>query len=226
MKVLCIGDSLGLPREGCPYETTWFYRLKETFTEHEFIDYFIRGLLIIDALHRYTTYFQYYKADVAIIQTGICDCSPRFINDKKTLPKLLIKISQRIGVEAFFWKIVKMGERKANCVYTQYDTFLNIYSQLVNKLICSGVKKIIFVKIGHATDRVLTKNPFFNSNVDKYNIAIEQICEKYPNETTMIDPLHDIGEEDFVDGYHCNPRGMEKVYMALKAKIATYGSTE
>ena len=27
MRVLCVGDSLGLPRKGCPYEKTWFFKL-------------------------------------------------------------------------------------------------------------------------------------------------------------------------------------------------------
>lgn len=44
MKVLCIGDSLSLPRDGLHYKHTWFSRLKEKYNWIDFSCVFERGL--------------------------------------------------------------------------------------------------------------------------------------------------------------------------------------
>ncbi len=222
MRVICIGDSLGLPREDCPYESTWFYKLKEDFKTHEFIDFFVRGLEIKDALHRFDTYFKFYKAEIAIIQTGIVDCAPRYICDNKRFVRVLIFIFKTIGLEKLFWKVVKLGGRRENCVYTRYEIFKETYGRLVSELINNGVKKVIIVQIGHATDGVLKRNAMFNKNVDKYNMAIEEISKQHLDKVITVKPLNNVEEQDFVDGYHCNPNGMSKVYVALKKEIAIH----
>ncbi len=222
MKVLCIGDSLGLPREECSYEDTWFYRLKTRFKEYEFIDYFVRGLEISDALHRYDTYFQYYEPEVVIIQTGVVDCAPRYINDHKLFIIALKKLFQVIGHEDYFWKIVKLRKRRPSCVVTKYEDFLNIYENLVNKLLSLSAKKIIIVKIGHAADSTLKSSPFFNSNVDRFNFALDDIQSRYSNQVIVVDPLRCVREEDFVDGYHCNSTGMKRVFNDLNKAIEEY----
>ena len=45
MNILCIADSLGLPRDGVKIEDTWFYKLCHSFPQHHFIDRFERGML-------------------------------------------------------------------------------------------------------------------------------------------------------------------------------------
>ena len=225
MRVLCVGDSLGLPREDCPYEETWFYKLEEYFSSHTFIDYFIRGMIIRDALNRYETYFQYYASDIVIIQAGIVDCAPRYIQEKKTSVKALLLVLKKLRLENFFWRVIKRRGRKKDCVFTDFDTFYNTYDLLVSKLLSGGVKKIFLIKIGHATDTVLLKNPFINNNVDKYNKAIEQICANHNDEVKALDPLFNVCEKDFVDGYHCSPIGMRKVFEELKNELLTYGLT-
>lgn len=217
MRVLCIGDSLALPREECPYESTWFYRLRQAFPQHEFIDFFKRGLLISDALHMFDTYYQFYDSDVVIIQTGICDCSPRYINDTKRLVVVIKSIFKKLGVESIFWKIVKLRKRRQTCVYTKFDRFKSEYEQLVHKLILSGVNHIILVKIGHAAPSVLPRNPRMNENVDNYNSVIDQLAGDEKEGVVAVDPLNDAPDEYFVDGYHCNPKGMDVVYEQIRS---------
>lgn len=226
MRVLCIGDSLGLPREDCPYETTWYYLLKEYFKKYEFIDFFVRGLEIENALHRYDTYFQFYSADLAIIQTGIVDCAPRYIRENKKSVKAIIMFFKALGLECLFWKMVKRGGRKRSCVYTKPDDFYRFYTQLVSQLLGGGIKRVIIVKIGHATGDVLKSNPFFNLNVDDYNKILDRIRNDYPTVVVTVNPLESVEEDYFVDGYHCNPKGMKKVYETLKETLSLYGVTE
>lgn len=66
MRILCIGDSLGLAREEVRYEDTWFYKLQQEFSDHEFIGQFERGLLISKVYENYDCYYTFYSPDVVI----------------------------------------------------------------------------------------------------------------------------------------------------------------
>lgn len=48
VKVLCVGDSLGLPRDGVTYENTWFYKIKIKYPNYDFIYKFKRSLTSLD----------------------------------------------------------------------------------------------------------------------------------------------------------------------------------
>lgn len=216
MKILCIGDSLGLPREGCDYESTWFYKLKKMYPDHEFIAHFKRGLLIDDALHMFDTYYCEYASDFVILQTGICDCSPRYINERKILWKVLIKLSKTLDIEHTFWVIIKKCfKRREQCVYTSPSSFYLYYSSLISKFVSIGVKKIIIVKIGHSTSKIIEKNPCFNINVDKYNSIIDEIYSQNNQIVSIVKPLDIVDDSLFVDGYHCSPKGMDRVLESL-----------
>ncbi len=220
MKILCIGDSLALPREECQYEDTWFYKLKKDFPQHEFIDYFTRGLLIKNAVFDFDTYYQFYKADVVIIQTGICDCSPRYINNIKRPYKQIQGICTLLKLDGLFWKLVKKRTRKPDCVYTSINSFETLYNQLVKSFLEAGAKKIIVVRIGHSAESVAVRNPYMNQNVDKYNLVLEKIHDRLKEKTILISPLEQVDESFFVDGYHCNAKGMYVVYDKLKGVLS------
>ena len=49
----------------------------------------------------------------------------------------------------------------------------------------------------------------------KYNNIINKIAVEKKDHIITIDPLHNVHEDLFVDGYHCNSNGMEKVYHDL-----------
>lgn len=216
MRVLCVGDSLGLPRKGCPYEKTWFFKLAKKYPNIEFVDYFKRGLVLTETVNLYNMYYTDYKPDIVIIQTGICDCAPRYLNSNKLFWKLLLNLLGHLGFESYFWKIIKfIFSRRENCVYTKVDVFSQLYRNLIEKFIANGVKKIIVVKIGHAAESVAANNCYFNSNVDKYNNIINKIAVEKKDHIITIVPLHNVHEDLFVDGYHCNSNGMEKVYHDL-----------
>lgn len=212
-KILCIGDSLGLPREGVLYEDTWFYSLKVKYPEYEFIDYFKRGVLINEALHQFETYYKYYEPDIVIFQLGICDCSPRYINDRKFVWNLLIKVFKLLKLESFFWKIIKVVfSRTRDTVYTDKGDFMMCYDSIVQKFLNNGVKQMIIVKICHVAKETLIKNKYINDNIEDYNYVIDSICEKYKEWLITIDPLSEGDPALYVDGYHCNSLGMKKVF--------------
>lgn len=219
MRVLCIGDSLGLPREGVSYEDTWFYKLKCNYPQTEFVSQFERRLLIDKAFSNFDSYYIFYPSDIVIIQTGICDCSPRYIIEEKLYVQILKSLCNKLGIIDYFWKIVKLRGRKENCVYTPINIFSEKFDMLVSKFIDSGVKHIIVVKIGHAAESVTKKSLYFNNNVDKYNDAIDRLRSKYPGVLIVVNPLNDLDDSNYVDGYHCSAKGMNVVYNSLKTEL-------
>ena len=219
MRILCIGDSLGLPREGVRYEDTWFYKLHEKYPDHELVDMFERGLLITKANDNFDSYYNFYPSDIVIIQTGVCDCAPRYIIEEKIYVRCLLAIFEKLKLTSLFWKIVKKRGRKPTCVDTPIELFGSEFSDLIRKLIHNGANHVIVVKIGHATEEVIKRNPFFNTNVDRYNKEIDRIGVAYPNNVAIINPLDNADKDFFVDGYHCNKLGMEKVYQGLGKEL-------
>ena len=226
MRILCIADSLALPREGCPYESTWFFKLKEAYPQHEFIHYFKRGLLIKEALEQFDLYYKYYEPDIVVLQTGVCDCAPRYINDKRSIWKLLIKICISLGCESLFWKIVKLRGRSENCVYTKFEFFTQAYDTLIKNFVQEniGVNKIYAILIGKSTETIIKKNHLFNENVNRYNNAIISIAERYKEKVEVLSPLGIPTDDIFTDGYHCNEKGMTRVFKELKEKIDSFNS--
>lgn len=223
MRILCIGDSLPLPREGVPYDTTWFYKLQKSFPDHDFVSSFHRGMLIGDTVHYFDDNYRFYDADMYILQTGICDCSPRYFNDKSLLGKMLISIIRIFGMENMFWYLIKKTcKRNHNCVYTGKDEFAAKFSLLLNKLTVGG-GKVVIVKIGKGAPSITNRSPFFNKNVDDYNAIIDCICGKKDNKNiVIINPLGSPEENMYVDGYHCNPTGMDVVYYALNDTLQKF----
>ena len=217
MRVLCIGDSLGLPRKGVCYEDTWFYKLQTEYPSIEFIDFFQRRLLISTALTNFEEYYVHYPSDVVIIQTGICDCAPRYINENEFIWKLLLWLGGLTHTTKLLWRIIKRGNRKPNVTLTSYDDFNEKYRILVNRFLSEGrAKNIIIVKIGHGDKRITSKSEYFNSNADKYNSIFDKIKKDYGNKIFVIDPLNKESEEYFADGYHCSEKGMDEVFICLK----------
>ncbi len=214
MIILSFGDSLALPRGGCAYTDTWIAKLKSTFPTVDFICNHIGGMLIND-LERCWDYMQFVGADIVIIQEGICDCAPRYLNDEKLFWKVVIKILQKIRLSSIFWKIVKLKSRNPSCTLTSKCEFEDKYDNILNKMFEKGVKHVVIIKIGHGAPSVTRKSAYFNSNVDKYNSIFDHLIKKYGERLILIDPLNQVDEGLFVDGYHCNAKGMDVVYNEL-----------
>ena len=114
MKIVCYGDSLALPREGCNYNDTWIAKLKFVFPSVDFICNFNGGMLINDIFHAWN-YMKYTESDIVIIQEGICDCAPRYVNDKKFYWKVMLFLCEKTGTSNLFWWLIKKRHRNPSC---------------------------------------------------------------------------------------------------------------
>lgn len=220
MKVLCISDSLGLPRDGVSYEDTWFYKLTERFPQTHFISKFQR--LQTTSILKQPDYSSYYHPDIVILQLGICDCAPRIIlqNDFKWL--LIERILNRIN-KKLFWKLVKKYKKRSpNVVMVQYDSFKKNVSQYFDELINKEhIKKIVVIKIGASQNEKLRKSsPFLKDNINKYNLVYDELAAGSNGIVSVIDPINALPEEFFVeDGYHVNSKGNEHVFNELVQEL-------
>ncbi|MFR7464871.1 MAG: hypothetical protein ACLUVG_07640 [Phocaeicola vulgatus] len=106
MKIIFVGDSMGLPQEGCEYEDTYFINSKNTKRLIAFL--FFQRAMTSDGLYElYESYIRHYNPDIVISHSGLTDCAPRLINDRKYFWRGLIYVSKRLGRLNLFWLIIK-----------------------------------------------------------------------------------------------------------------------
>ncbi len=216
MKILCVGDSLALPREGVSYEDTWFYKLSTNYPNVHFISKFVRELTT-DKLTPRGDYSYFYKPDVVITQFGVVDCAPRIINERLRRWKILLFISNLFGLYSFTWKMIKKRHHRNNpdVVYVNPKDFESNIVQYFTDLRLGGAKLIIVVKIGMPGQSVRKKSPCFADNVNRYNSIFDKVANELQN-IVVIDPLIDGDDVNYVDGYHTNGKGFQLVYNKIE----------
>jgi len=149
MKIIFVGDSMGLPREGCEYEDTYFYKFQKEYKEIDCISFFKRAMTSDGLYELYESYIRHYNPDIVISHSGLTDCAPRLINDRKYFWRGLIYVSKRLGRLNLFWLIIKkIFERNdPKRAYISVNEFRKNYIAFTEKLINIGVKKIVYIKI-------------------------------------------------------------------------------
>ena len=228
--ILCLADSLALPRINVSYKETWFYKLKSSYIEGQaskvlidFIASFRRALTSSDIMQQYTDLVGLYDADLLIIQQGIVDCAPRRINDRLLMWRILIKVVNKLHLTSAFWFVIKrLFNRNKNTVYTNIVDYKRNIESLVNKFLAGGLnKQVLFVLIATPSSKFLSKSKFVGDNVRAYNKIIVSICDTNER-VSFIDPLCSGDNTLFVeDGYHTNAKGNELVFAAVKNFIET-----
>lgn len=213
-----------MPREGCRYEDTWIYMLKQANPQDDYINSFIR-LLTSKDLQKGAgikgDFSFYYNPDVVVLQIGVCDCAPRYYNSKSTLWKIIEKIGVRLFSEKLYWQLIKkLRKRTSNSQYVSIDKFtkyINNYIEcLVNEI---KVKGIVIIQIATPGERVREASPEFLEQIEKYNLVYNQITARYPDVISVISPLNSGDEQLYVDGYHTNKKGSEAVFTEVNKQL-------
>lgn len=208
-RVLCIGDSLGLPREGVEYHETWFVRLQHNLQNYEFISFFRRNATteILSCGGDYGDTLLYYHPQIIILQLGICDCAPRYFKASSLINKILYRIPQRWKKNV--WGAIKVvRKRKLACAdVSEKQFYLNLinYMDLCKK---NGVEKIIAIKIAMPASAMIHKNPLIVTAISRYNKIYDDLSLHFPSFFSVINPLPTGDAACFVaDGYHPNSCG-------------------
>lgn len=207
--VLCISDSLGLPRMKVPYENTWFSIVKRIFPTMDFVSYFRRNGTtdMLSSNGDYGDTLLFYMPQIVILQLGICDCAPRYLRTNSILYKLLIHLPKFLSKP--IWALIKkIKHRSLNCTdvtIVQFETNLVDYIQMCRK---NGVERIIIIRILTPGDAMVKANPLILESIARYNDIYEKMANMYSDIVCLINPIN-IGDNSlFVeDGYHTNAKG-------------------
>mgnify|MGYP000025157095 CR=1 FL=1 len=192
MKIIFVGDSMGLPREGCEYEDTYFYKFQKEYKEIDCISFFKRAMTSDGLYELYESYIRHYNPDIVISHSGLTDCAPRLINDRKYFWRGLIYVSKRLGRLNLFWLIIKkIFERNdPKRAYISVNEFRKNYIAFTEKLINIGVKKIVYIKISPCGQNVVRKSPLLNDNVAKYNKVFDERFDLYGIDTAFCNMIN------------------------------------
>jgi len=223
-KILCIGDSLALPRPNVPYEDTWIYLLKNQFPNFDYITLFRRGIttnILVGADGN--DWLEYYMPNIVIMQLGIVDCAPRLIKEgleRKIVGKLPHSIADKY---INFLKTYR--KRNPNNVYVSIQRFkenLRDYSHRCRNI---DLQKLIIIKIPIPSKDMVVKNLQIIENVNKYNAIFDELSSDYFFITCISPLIPTIADNNiYVDGYHPNAIGNKLVYSEILKVLLSLGN--
>lgn len=216
-RVLCISDSLGLPRKSVDYGETWIAMLRERLPDVDFIPLFRRqsNTDILASGGDYGDTLLYYKPQMIILQLGVCDCAPRYLRTTSFLYRLLCHLPEKMSTVC--WKVVKaLRKRSINRTDVSLERFRLNVDQYVKACMNNHVSKVIIVQIATPGKAMIKSNSLIELSVKRYNQIYEEIAAKYPRVVILINPLHSGDSFCYVaDGYHPNGMGNRLVADAL-----------
>lgn len=224
-KVIIIGDSTAMPREGVSYEDTWIYMLKKSDSGIDFIDRSARGSTTdrlayeggggVDLLETYIP-------DAAIITLGITDCAPRLFR-KTGLEYRLINRFLPASLRDKYINYVK-NKRGRNPLYTEvspekYRKNLENFLDRAAALTC----RVIIIKIMEANSALKLKSPRASENIKLYNSIIDKIAAEKEG-VSVIAPLSSVDMDSIsTDETHPNTHGHNAVFKEVTRALNSTG---
>jgi acyl-CoA thioesterase-1 len=211
-RVLCVGDSLGLPRTDVPYEKTWFYLLKESLLNNEFISRFERALTTDELCgSNWNDYLEFYTPSIVILHIGIVDCAPRYFKRNSLSQKFLALMPP--SIQKLYWhiikKVIKRSPRFADVSLNKFSENLRKYFERCELM---NIKKLIVVCIATPGEAMVVKNLQIRKQVDAYNHEITKVASCF-SFIRIVNPLAS-GNMSFYlnDGYHLSVSGHHKMF--------------
>lgn len=213
--ILCIGDSLGLPRVELKYKRTWFHLLNEQFMpSYELIPLFKYGMTTDDLFHKNGDVIGLnYYADYIIIQLGIVDCAPRYIKDSSIQARIISKFPKVIS--SFIWKKIKAKGRKKEYAKVSIEKFKSNMQNFYSRIIRNGTQKVFLLSIAKPTQAFIINNPKIEEAVNSFNNTLEELTYENKN-LFLVKELESKPEYYIEDGYHLNGHGAMELFNRVK----------
>lgn len=220
-RVLCISDSLGLPRWGVDYGETWFAILRRDIINMDFVSFFRRNGTtdLLSSGGDYGDTLLFYKPNIVIIQLGICDCAPRYYRTTSLIYKILYRIPNVVSGK--IWKIIKIfKKRNLNCTEVSIEVFRQNLINYIEQCRKIGVEKVIVIKIATPGEAMVLQNPLILKAIEFYNKVYDQLLDLYSSYLYIINPLS-TGDNAFYvsDGYHPNAIGNSLIAESIKKEL-------
>lgn len=226
-KILIIADSMGMPRGEVEYENTWIFKLKQKFRDCDFIDKSRRASTTDRLVTEGGGYkgiecgadlLEHYYPDVILTQIGITDCSPRLVNKKSLLTKV-VAVSPKIIQNGYFNLVRRFSVRNPKNADVSLDKYILNWKNFLDRTQNLNVK-VITVLIAPVTDLFLSKSPFINESISNYNNALMDLQNSYSNLVCCHPFESNVKfEEIALDELHFNSEGHDLVYEKLKGLL-------
>lgn len=231
LKILAIGDSLTLPRgKDVYYEDTWFYKLKQKFSNYDFFPLFKRGITTnvlvewgggdADTIEEFpygADCLEHFIPDIVILQLGIVDCAPRLLNNTE---RVILKRLPKYLANSYIKVVKKYRKRKLSNTFVSPQKFESNLLNYLDRCKRNIVEKVLIIKIPIPTKKMIDKNPLILKNVTIYNKIYDSLAKKY-SFVKCLNPLspskYDINI--YTDGYHPNKEGNEFVFKSLEQEL-------
>ncbi|MDR6940547.1 hypothetical protein [Mucilaginibacter pocheonensis] len=226
-KVLIVADSNGMPRNEISYEDTWVYKLIKAFPEINFIDRCKRASTVlrlvseggdVTNVKKGADLLEYYNPDIVILQLGIVDCSPRYVNKRNLFVKILYKLPGKIQ-SVIFSAIKKYGARNPKYAFVTSSAFRNSVDSYLSRALETGTK-VMAISIAPVTEEFVRKSPHIINSINEYNGIYRELRNKYPN-FFVVDPFGagvDINRIA-LDEFHVNSEGHSIVFENVKISL-------
>ncbi|WP_298150148.1 hypothetical protein [Flavobacterium sp.] len=208
-KILCVADSLSMPREGVAYEDTWVYMLKKKLP-YEVIQRSQRGLTSAHILKQ-GEFLEYYSPHTVILQVGIVDCAPRYMPANSNWLKIINKLPK--PAKSVFWKYFKKyRQRKASYADVTPEQFRKNIEEYCARCLKIGVKEILIIKIAHPGKAMFGRNHGVLEQIVVYNRIFDEVESRNAGRVYCVNPIPTQNDSLFTeDGYHLNNAGSKKV---------------
>lgn len=221
-RILIITDSISIPRPGIPYEDTWIYHFKKEFTTCDIIDRPMRG----GTTSRLVTeggggadLLEFYTPDIVIIQMGLQECAPRLFKKTGYEHFFMHKILPKRFLHRYISFIKKRRIRLPECTEIEHAVTENNIRSYIERCRNHGTK-IVYCKIHRACDYYLSKSPFVQQNISRYNNMLERFAADCKN-VILADPVKDFHDINSlcIDELHVNAEGHMLYYMEISAVV-------
>lgn len=217
-RIMCITDSVAMPRNTVNYTETWIYMLQKRMAKAHFINRSMRGSTVYRLIQEGgggLDLLETYKPDLVILQLGITDCAPRLFRKNGLEYRVLNTIVPR-GLRMKYVQYVKR-KRGRNPRYTETspDTFKAILEQYVRRAALLDTR-VVYIAIAPPSTSLLEKSPYAGKNIERYNAIAKNLLGVY-TKADFINPYEgiDLIDSIFTDEIHLNKKGMELVYHSV-----------
>lgn len=151
-------------------------------------------------------------SDVAIIQLGIVDCTPRIFHKLET--QLISRIPK--GIRKKIIKIAKKYRKRSKTrSYVSLLDFKKKFTFFINKF----NKKIIIIKILDASTKFNEMNHMAGESIKDYNRVLDRLYNIYDNISIVEIPVDKVDDYTLNDGYHLNEIGHKYISNKLISLI-------
>jgi acyl-CoA thioesterase-1 len=227
MKILIVADSNGMPRNEISYEDTWVFKLINNFPAFHFIDRSKRASTVerltteggdVTNVKQGADLLEYYAPDIVILQLGIVDCSPRYVNKNNFFVKLLYRSPKKIQ-SVIFSLIKKYTVRKPKYAFVSQEKFRKALEEYITRAMQKQTR-ILAITIAPPTDEFVRKSPHIGTSIAAYNNIYNHLSTQYSN-FFVVDPFNaDININSIaLDEFHVNSEGNSIVFRNVKEAL-------